>query len=109
MTESRASTRPMLLIDDHRTELRDRWRGIEERFVDDPSAAVREADDLVEQAIDRIRSTLDARRAAMRDHWGTLDDATTEQMREMLNHYERLFVQLADAPAPDAWHERTDR
>lgn len=106
MTESRTSMPDRLLVDADRTELHDRWRRIEERFVDDPMAAVREADHLVEQAIDRIRSTLDARRGSMRDRWGGLDDATTEQLREILQHYERLFLQLADAPAPDAWHDQ---
>jgi Na+/phosphate symporter len=94
-----------MLADDDRTDLHARWRHIEERFVDDPMAAVREADQVIEQVIDRIRSTLDARRSAMHDRWGALDDATTEQLREILQHYERLFVQLADAPAPDAWHD----
>ena len=105
MTESRISA--YMLVDDDRSELHDRWRRIEERFVDDPRAAVREADEAVEQAIDRIRATLDARRTTMRDRWGDLDEATTEQLREILQHYERLLVQLADATAPTAWHEQT--
>lgn len=105
MTEPRTSTSARLLVDDDRTDLHRRWLAIEERFVDDPAAAVRDADGLIEQTIDRIRVTLDTRRAAMREQWDAMGNATTEQLRAMLNHYERLFGQLADAPAPDAWHE----
>jgi hypothetical protein len=109
MTEPRTSTSPRLLVDDDREDLYRRWLAIEERFVDDPAAAVRDADGLITQAIDRIRATLDTRRAAMREQWDTTGNATTEQLRTLLNNYERLFGQLADAPAPDAWHQQPDQ
>lgn len=94
-----------LLADDDRTALRDRWVRIEERFVDDPAAAVRAADELVEQTIDQIRASLDDRRTTTRAGWAEIDEATTEQLREALHRYEVLFGQLADAPAPTAWHD----
>lgn len=95
-----------LLADGDRDDLRARWRRITERFVDDPSAAVRDADELIGQTIDRIRASLDERRAGTRSGWADVDEATTEQLREALHHYEILFDQLADAPAPASWKDQ---
>lgn len=103
-----SSTGGRLLADDDRDQLRDRWMRITERFVDDPAAAVRDADELVEQTIDRIRASLDEHRSTTRAGWADIDEATTEQLREALHHYEILFGQLADAPAPTAWRNRHD-
>lgn len=105
---STSSTEGRLLATDDRDRLRDRWRRIAERFVDDPAAAVRDADALVEQTIDQIRASLDDRRSATRAGWTELDEATTEQLREALHRYEILFDQLTDAPAPAAWRNRYD-
>lgn len=105
MSSSETSTTDMLLDDDERARLRDRWVRIEERFVDDPAAAVRAADELIGQVIDRIRDSLADRRSAQRQRWHPPDDATTEQLRASLHRYEVLFGQLADAPAPAGWRD----
>jgi len=105
---STSSTGDRLLADDDRDRLRDRWLRITERFVDDPASAVRDADELVEQTIDGIRAALEERRSSTRAGWAEVDEATTEQLREALHHYEVLFDQLADAPAPTAWRDRHD-
>lgn len=105
---STSSTGNHLLADDDRDRLRVRWTRITERFVDDPAAAVRDADELVEQAIDEIRASLDERRSTTRAGWADIDEATTEQLREALHDYEVLFGQLTDAPAPTAWRDRHD-
>lgn len=105
---STSSTEDRLLADDDRDRLRDRWRRISERFVDDPAAAVRDADALVEQTIDQIRASLDDRRTTTRAGWTELNEATTEQLREALHRYEVLFDQLTDAPPPTAWRDRHD-
>jgi transposase len=99
---------PALLGDDERTDLRRRWRQVEELFVDDPKRAVQSADDLITDVIDHIRASLDRRRAAAVEHGPDLDDATTEQLRAALQRYERLFEQLSDAPAPTAWNDQPD-
>lgn len=105
---STSSTDGRLLADDDRDRLRGSWTRITERFVDDPAAAVRDADALIEQTIDQIRASLDDRRSTTRAAWTELDGATTEQLREALHRYEVLFGQLTDAPAPTAWRERHD-
>ena len=69
---------------------------------------MRAADELITDVIDQIRLSLDRRRVAAGDDGPDPDDATTEQLREALHRYERLFEQLTDVPAPDAWHDRPD-
>lgn len=105
---STPSTGGRLLADDDRDQLRDRWNRITERFVDDPAAAVRDADALTGQVIDRIRASLDERRSAAQADLPERDEATTEQLREALHHYEVLITQLTDVPAPTAWRDRHD-
>lgn len=108
MTDSTATTRT-LLADQDRTSLAARWRRLEERFVDDPAAAVEQADQLAGEAIEGLRAALDDRRAELRTRWTGSDDATTEQLREALHAYRVLLGQLADMPAPTAWHDETAR
>jgi len=106
MSRPDTSTADDLLLDtDERIGLRDRWRHIEERFVDDPAAAVDDADQLIEHVIEQIRTALDERRAANRRRWDPPGDATTEQLREALHRYEVLVGQLAEAPAPSGWRD----
>lgn len=92
--------RAALLGDDDRTDLRARWRTLEERFVDDPAGTVDAADDLVGDVVDHLRVAHDDQRAQLRARWQTTGDATTEQLREALHAYEQLFEQLADTRAP---------
>ncbi|CAN5907340.1 hypothetical protein BH23ACT10_BH23ACT10_33950 [soil metagenome] len=109
MTEASAATTRKLLLDENRTTLAARWRSLEERFVDDPTQAVDEADQLVEQAVDDITTALDKRRTDVRDRWADRDDATTEQLREALHHYRVLLGQLADMAAPAAWTDGAEK
>ncbi|MBW3605646.1 MAG: hypothetical protein KY460_12210 [Actinobacteria bacterium] len=106
MTDSAATTHT-LLADQDRTSLAARWRRLEERFVDDPAAAVEQADELARDAIEGLRAVLDERRAGLRTRWTGSDDATTEQLREALHAYRMLLGQLADMPAPTSWHQET--
>ncbi len=103
--DATSSPADLLLDADERAGLHDRWVRIEEHFVDDPAAAVGDADRLIERVIERIRVALDERRAANRQRWDPPDDVTTEQLREALHHYEVLFAQLAKAPAPTGWRQ----
>ncbi|HSK91347.1 MAG TPA: hypothetical protein VK875_08545 [Euzebyales bacterium] len=94
-----------LLAADDLTGLRERWMRLEEWFVDDPTAAVRGADELIDDVVDRIRAALTDHRSSVRAHWDASDDATTEQLRRALHAYEQLFRDLTDLPAPAGWHE----
>jgi hypothetical protein len=96
-----------------------RWRGAQERFVDQPSQAVAEADQLVQQVMrDRGYPVGDfdqmARDVSV-DHGDVVHEyhaaheisllneggrASTEQLREAMVHYRSLFAELLDGGSP---------
>ena len=106
MTDQTTPTQQPLLAGDDQQHLRTRWVQIEEGFVDDPRGAVQRADDLIDDVIERLRDALGSRRANLRSGWESLDDATTEQLRETLHRYEQMFAQLNELPAPSGWQDR---
>lgn len=106
MTDPTTPAEHTLLATDDRTNLRQRWIQVEEGFVDDPAGAVDRADELLDDVIDRLRGALADRRTDLRSRWETLDDATTEQLRAALHHYEQLFTQLTEMKAPSGWQDR---
>lgn len=89
------------------------WRGVQERFLDEPRVAIGEADRLVtgvmqdkgypSQGFDQRVADLSVRHAADLDHYRAAraislrNDrglATTEDMRQALVHYRALFASL---------------
>jgi hypothetical protein len=72
--------------------LRERWREVQLRFVDDPSAAATEADTLVGEAIETLQTQLAMQRtdlAAWRDRNGGGDD--TERLRVAVQRYREFL------------------
>ncbi|MBW6432257.1 hypothetical protein KZ829_00655 [Actinoplanes hulinensis] len=69
--------------------LRERWRDIQLRFVDDPKAATGEAAGLVDEAVDKLTK-------ALRDHRGSLSTGTdeTEALRVELRSYRDILDRL---------------
>lgn len=98
---------------DVRARLAQQWQTVQEKFVDDPSSAVRDADSLVTEAMNAcgypmgdfeqraadisvdhplvVSNYRSARDIAMANRQGK---ATTEQMRQALVHYRALFDDL---------------
>jgi len=101
------------LTDAQRAQYRDGWLAVQARFVDDPVAAVRDGDRLVNEIVsdrgysasdyeDRLSHLSvehanvlnhyrDAHEISVRNDAGT---ATTEQLRQSLVHYRELFAAL---------------
>jgi hypothetical protein len=98
----------------------DEWRTVQARFVDNPSAAVADADRLVSQVMrDRGYPTDDFERRASDisvDHPHLVDnyrtahdlslasdrgDATTEDLRRAMKHYRALFEELLETETAD--------
>jgi hypothetical protein len=95
-----------------RDRFADRWRTVQERFVDDPSAALREAHVLVVEVMgERGYPTDDFEQRAADvsvDHPDVVqnyraahditerDDADTEEQRQALVHYRALFDELLE-------------
>ena len=124
LTERRAR-REQLEIHDVRPTVRsrfaDRWRQIQERFVDDPDTAILEADALIQEVMhDRGYPVEDFERRAADlsvDHPQVVEnyraahaisvarargEATTEDARVALVHYRSLFEELLERAAQSA-------
>lgn len=84
----------VLLTADDTAELRRRWDDIQARFVDSPRGAVSDADDLVADAIDRVRRRLDGGRAALEERWNAGEEPSTEDLRRTLQQYRLFFTRV---------------
>ncbi|MGC1211033.1 MAG: hypothetical protein WA890_07170, partial [Micromonospora sp.] len=66
---------------------RDRWRDVQLRFVDDPRAAVGEAQSLVEEAIEALSTALQAQKSKLGSWQESGGSADTEQLRVAVRGY----------------------
>jgi pyruvate/2-oxoglutarate dehydrogenase complex dihydrolipoamide acyltransferase (E2) component len=84
-----------LLDTDRATEFKQRWRGLQADFVDDPQQAVRGAGDLAREILQALSDTIaDAERV---DRWRAGDGTTgTEDLRVALRQYRRLVDRLLE-------------
>jgi hypothetical protein len=70
--------------------LRDRWRDVQLRFVDDPRAALGEARGLVGEAVDSLTTALTEQRSRLDTDGGAGTDGDageTERIRVAIRHY----------------------
>jgi hypothetical protein len=96
------------------------WRGVQERFVDDPQGAVTEADRLVGEvmhvrgyplgdfeqrvediSVDHPDVVINYRAAREIAQSHARGQATTEDLRQAMVHYRALFNDLLDRPVDD--------
>jgi hypothetical protein len=104
---------------DERTHFSESWRRVQARFVDDPAAAVTEADLLVTEVMtargypmadfDRRAEDLTVDHPHVVDHYRSARDiavrhsrgaASTEDLRQALVHYRELFSDLLHEAKP---------
>ncbi len=71
-----------------------RWRDIQATFVDDPRAAVRHADALVAEAMDRVARTMSDRRGTLGHSWSE-ESTSTEDLRTCLQGYRALLERVS--------------
>ncbi|HJT37858.1 MAG TPA: hypothetical protein VJ818_05485 [Actinomycetota bacterium] len=69
-------------------DLRQRFDAIQSEFIDDPRSAVRKAEDLMNDVINRITSSMRDRMASM--HKDADKNADTEQLRQTMRGYRDL-------------------
>ncbi|WP_326562925.1 hypothetical protein [Micromonospora sp. NBC_01796] len=89
------------LLDQETTAgLRDRWRDVQLRFVDDPQAALGEARELVGEAVESLTSALAAQRDKLdggHDGGAGADDAgETERIRLSIRRYRDFLDRVLD-------------
>jgi hypothetical protein len=73
--------------------LRERWRELQLRFVDDPQNAAAEADFLVGEAIETLTGSLASLRGDLA-HWRSEGDGDTERLRVAVQGYRGLFDRI---------------
>ena len=72
-------------------QFRSRWDEVQIGFVDDPTQAVRHADELVAQVMKNLAETFAQERA---DFEGHLEQSDTEHLRVALRRYRSFFQRL---------------
>ena len=75
-------------------DLRTRWKDIQTGFVDEPRAAVKEADELVGQAMKRLAEVFSEERSRLEQQWDRGDNVSTEDLRVALQRYRSFFDRL---------------
>ncbi|MGN6680729.1 MAG: hypothetical protein ACTHKL_23450 [Streptosporangiaceae bacterium] len=75
-----------------------RWQEIQGDFVDAPEHAVKQADALVADLMQRLAAMFASERAALEGRWaGGGDGASTEELRQSLRLYRSFFERLLAA------------
>ena len=75
-------------------QFRTQWLDIQSRFVDDPSVAVKDADDLVADVIKNITRTFSDKRLSLENQWKSGDKVSTEDLRVAMKRYRSFFNRL---------------
>jgi len=75
-------------------DLRNRWDRIQTGFVDEPRAAVQQADELVASAVKKLAESFAEARNTLERQWDRADQVSTEDMRIVLKKYRSFFHKL---------------
>jgi len=91
---SDTSLRAALFHDDEAHGFRSRWDAIQTGFVDEPRAAVEQADALVAQVVSRVVQVFGEQRTTLESQWDRDRDISTEDLRLALTRYRAFFDRL---------------
>jgi hypothetical protein len=91
------SPRVSLLEDDELQSMTMRWKDIQAEFVDEPKEAVKEADALVAELMQRLATMFATERAELEDRWAGGNQVSTEDLRQGLRRYRSFFERLLAA------------
>ena len=83
-----------LFPDEELVGYRSRWEAIQTGLVDEPRAAVEQADALVSQLVTQLTQVFARERATLEGQWTTGDDVSTEDLRIALRRYRSFFHRL---------------
>ena len=76
------------------TGYRTQWESIQTGFVDQPRAAVEQADALVSQLVTRLTDVFARERSALEGQWTKGENVSTEDLRVALTRYRSFFHRL---------------
>jgi hypothetical protein len=71
-----------------------RWDQVQTGFVDEPRAAVEQADSLVANVVKRIAEQFASEREQLEKQWDRGEDVNTEDLRQALKRYRAFFDRL---------------
>lgn len=83
-----------LFLPNAENEFRSRWDAVQRGFVDDPSQAVRQADELVAQVMKGLAETFSNERRTLESEVDQTDKGSTENLRVALRRYRSFFERL---------------
>jgi len=89
--------REPLFAGDDAERFRSRWQEVQAGFVDEPQQAVKDADSLVAELMQRLAETFSQERTNLESQWDSGDDASTEDLRVALQRYRSFFDRLLSA------------
>jgi hypothetical protein len=94
-----AESRPRasLLADGELQSMTMRWKDIQAEFVDEPSRAVKQADALVAELMQRLAAMFASERAGLEERLAGGDRVSTEDLRQGLRLYRSFFERLLAA------------
>jgi hypothetical protein len=95
-TRDRAERAPLLPAD-QADRYESRWEEIQASFVDQPRAAVEEADRLVADLMQGLAAGFSEERERLEHQWDSGDDVSTEDLRVALTRYRSFFGRLLSA------------
>ena len=95
-TQADAEREPLFESAD-RDRFGESWTSIQAAFVDDPKDAVKEADTLVAELMQRLAETFSAERSRLESQWDNDEDVSTEDLRIALQRYRSFFDRLLSA------------
>ncbi|MBO1413463.1 hypothetical protein [Streptomyces sp. FH025] len=92
-SEEHRERQPLFAPEDEQ-ELRSRWGEIQNDFVDDPREAVRAADGLVADLMQRLASSFADHKHGLEQQWNRGEEVQTEDLRLALQQYRSFFNRL---------------
>ena len=92
--DAAAGTNEPLLDAEEGTRFERRWHQVQVAFVDEPRAAVEQADELVAELMRHLAETFADERSRLEAAWSAGEDVDTEALRVALTRYRSFFHRL---------------
>ncbi len=92
--DTNAGSSAALLSREESEHFRTRWNEIQGKFVDEPRAAVQQADALVSEVIEQITQMFANEHSSLEGQWNQGNDVSTEDLRKALQRYRSFFNRL---------------
>jgi hypothetical protein len=92
-SEGRTEERATLIPPDRAESYNSRWTELKSDFVDEPSRAVRGANELVGEVLDELEELFRSQRAQLEEGLDS-EQTTTEDLRQALGRYRSFFDRL---------------